>query len=537
MKKLLCAIIIAVICLGFGVSVQASSNRDPIREILGVDYTISPTEFNKPLWAWYEGEIVRWQILEINQPLNIRRFTRNDDFPYAPFGGIWGTETGDVKIATHHSGQQWLLVDIGSHPDGDYDWIRAYHAVRINVELNPQEMIDFNRTMVQMSDFNAEQREQIDWALSTFNMSRQYTSDNFYWYSNDNNSQYLPYMAIALEDRLPEIIKAFGGPLDILISIIIFNPIEYGILEYEIFNSGTGEARYGATAFWGWEHNTFKIAWNPEWMWNPINKNPIDGGFLDTLVHETVHIFQQRVITNRPAGGITWDVQRWLMEGTAHYFEQDFYGWMKHLGLLPYDRVKNDTIPSLDDISGTEAEPWEGELILYRPWGYTIIRFVVENWGFDYVIEMNRQMGYCENIFGLTRAEFERQWHRWLRVTFDPSTFYSDEELLGTWERLGTQQSLDSFTERNERNVNNWAQDILRQRGNRHQRLIFNNNRRITATSVTGFGNTWTDGSIGGRGYEIRTIGGVDFLFVNSQRTLATPGSGRGGPWTVFIRG
>jgi len=90
---------------GFGVSVQASSNRDPIREILGVDYTISPIEITKPMWAWYEGEIVRWQMVETQQSLNMRRFTRNDSFPYAYFGGIWRTQTGDVKIVTHHSGQ------------------------------------------------------------------------------------------------------------------------------------------------------------------------------------------------------------------------------------------------------------------------------------------------------------------------------------------------------------------------------------------------------------------------------------------------
>jgi transglutaminase-like putative cysteine protease len=140
-KKLVSVIIIMATVFGFGMSVQASSNRDPIWAALGEDYTISTTEMTKPMWAYYEGEIVRWQMVEPSRPLNMRRFTRNDNFPYSPFGGLWTTQTGDVKVATHHDGQQWLLVDIGPDPRAEHDWIRAYHAVRINIELNPTETV------------------------------------------------------------------------------------------------------------------------------------------------------------------------------------------------------------------------------------------------------------------------------------------------------------------------------------------------------------------------------------------------------------
>jgi hypothetical protein len=35
-----------------------------------------------------------------------------------------------------------------------------------------------------------------------------------------------------------------------------------------------------------------------------------------------------------------------------------------------------------------------------------------------YVVEMNRIHGDFSGIFGITREEFGRLWHDWLRVTF-----------------------------------------------------------------------------------------------------------------------
>jgi hypothetical protein len=109
MKKLLLVIMVVVGVLGFVISVKANvHNNDPIKEILGVEYTVSPVEFTQQMWAWYEGEIMRWQMVETHQPLNMRHFTKNDNFSYAAFGGLWTTKTGDVKIATQRNGQQWL---------------------------------------------------------------------------------------------------------------------------------------------------------------------------------------------------------------------------------------------------------------------------------------------------------------------------------------------------------------------------------------------------------------------------------------------
>jgi hypothetical protein len=423
---------------GQGTSTAAN---DPIKDILGVDYTISPTEYTFTA----EYGTYRLRRVEVQSNLNLDRFTMST-WGNIIFGdSVVPMATGEIIIITIPNNsddflRNWMVgssnsvmiiniglpqvnegvfvinpINTGSIPapqetmkfDINVEWTNDFHTEQSNVEWT--------------NDFHAVHKEQIEWALSTFNMSRHYTSDNFDWYSNNVNRHYLPYKAEMLEARMPEIIEAFGGPLEKKISIFIFSIDE--IIELVRYMNPDWNIceEYGiASAFWGWEHNAVKLTWNSNW-WEQgfIHRN--DGIFIpenviDVYVHEVVHVFQHRTI--RPNGPITWDVQRWIMEGTAHYFERGFYEWMYHLDLLPNERVKNNNIPSLDDISGTEAEPWNRQRDLYRPWGYTIVRFVSETWGFDYVLELNRRMDFHEDIFGISRTEFENQWHQWLRNTF-----------------------------------------------------------------------------------------------------------------------
>jgi endo-1,4-beta-xylanase len=137
--------------------------------------------------------------------------------------------------------------------------------------------------------------------------------------------------------------------------------------------------------------------------------------------------------------------------------------------------------------------------------------------------------GYLAGNF---RTAAQRQ--AWIRANSLP---ISDEltlnrNLFGIWDSLGTVQSLSNYTQRNQHNVNTWMQDIMRRRGDNRQQLIFTGRGRIVENGVTGFGDTWSDASIGGRSYEIRTIGGNDYLFIDNR----TPGSRANASWTVFVR-
>jgi len=531
---------------GFGMNVQASSNRDPIREILGVDYTISDTEFTKPMWGHYEGEIVRWQMVETQQQLNLRRFNRNDNFPYAPFGGLWATKTGDVKIVTHHSGQQWLLIDIGSHPDADYDWIRAYHAVRVNVKLSPTETIAYRITtsihclMCTEMDISCLcchlceelgvpclQCRTVEDDIRDFGMYLQYEGKYLKYYSTDAVSYFIPAMIEALEYYMPILIDLMGVVPTRHITISYYEH-DHWLEAYPWSGLGFAHGRQGGIVL---PHRPNEFAEN------------IPVPYIATFLHEITHAIQETYLLDPNMQ--VWHA--WLHEGTANHIPWIIlnYNDLHHTEHIMIEHIQNNTIPTLDYINrrfrdgiNTDAEnPITDWYQIKFTWFIptVLMQFVHDNWGLEYIIKMNRCHASWAATLGTTEVEFENQFHRWLRIVYTPDRFHPDPALIGTWDRLGTQQSLNSFTERNQRNVNNWAQDILRQRGNRHQQLTFNNNGRITATSVTGFGNTWTDGFINGRGYEIRTIGSVDYLFINN-RGSAAPSTGTGAPWTVFIR-
>ena len=116
----------------------------PIRMILGVDYTISPVEITRELWGHMEGEMVRWQAVELYQPLDITRFPSAGQWPLTEdFGGLFPTQTGDVLIATHPDGRQLLHIDIGWFTGHSGYWQedvhRQYFIIEVDVELSPQE--------------------------------------------------------------------------------------------------------------------------------------------------------------------------------------------------------------------------------------------------------------------------------------------------------------------------------------------------------------------------------------------------------------
>ncbi|MCL2500653.1 MAG: hypothetical protein FWE90_10015 [Defluviitaleaceae bacterium] len=520
MKKIMFILFIALGVLGLSTSVLANTRtNDPIRDILRVDYTISTTEIYKPLWAWYEGEVVRWQMVEVHQPLDMRRFARNDYYPFAPFGGLWKTQTGDVKIATYHGGQQYLVIDVGLCPNAEYDWVRAYFAVLINVELNPVESINYN--------------EKNPWShipkpcFIQFGMYHEYITENFIFRSNEENVKWLPKFAAGVESYWDLLMQVFPKPEEKLIVYFfdIDDMVEASII-YPNFLRELGEIVE--------QSNGQVAAGNGHWKTHGIAVQANPRGFTDvydfviaTAVHEVVHVLQYDVTAwhRLPAN--------WIHEGAASFLG----GNINHFLYLLHEAVRNNEIPTLDNMEAPGVSAWDHpNLNLYGVASVSVFQFITDVFGMDFILPFHRYPDDYQSVFGISRDEFERQWHRWLRNTIgDPSVFYPDPAIIGTWDKLATQQSLDSFTQRNQRNVNNWAQDILLRRGNSRQQLTFNDNGRISATGVTGFGNRWTDGSIGGRGYEIRTIGDNDYLFVNSQ-SLGSPSAGMGAPWTVFVR-
>jgi len=364
-------------------------------------------------------------------------------------------------------------------------------------------------------------------------MARHLTTENFHWYSTVDNIPHLHVLAEAVEADMVSVMEIFETHwlpherVDNKISIYFYDHDDF--LDV-VCPEGWAGARENSNKFNGsvymgsanWAHDHVVVLANPR---GRVGISPV---LINLGVNEIIKTLMKDMIdwsTGSNQGHWTMGLASHL-DGRINLLSY----YKEHL----WDMVKYDRMPALNDLTYSYF-PCHIESQIMGAVLVSIFQFMHETFGMELVFEIIRQPSEFESVFNISRGEFERQWHRWIRFSFDPTTFRPDSALIGTWNSLGNQQSLSSFTERNQRNVNTWAQDIIRQRGNRHQQLTFNNNGRITATGVTGFGNTWTDGSINGRGYEIRTIGGVDYLFVNNQG-LTAPRTGAGGPWMVFVR-
>jgi hypothetical protein len=82
------------------------------------------------------------------------------------------------------------------------------------------------------------------------------------------------------------------------------------------------------------------------------------------------------------------------------------------------DSVRSNNIPTLDYLEGDALHEVRENVMVNYVWAATIIEFISDTWGMEYVVEMNRRHGDYQGIFGINRAEFERRWHAWLRVNY-----------------------------------------------------------------------------------------------------------------------
>ena len=135
-KSITCITVMLLLFLCSALSVQASANRrSEIRNILNVDYEISTTEIYRAAW-WTEGYL-RWQTVELSQPLDLSRFN------VTLITGIYSTEIGDVLIVTEPCGRRHLMIDLGEYHYGEYIFT-GFHSIDVDVELNPIESINYN---------------------------------------------------------------------------------------------------------------------------------------------------------------------------------------------------------------------------------------------------------------------------------------------------------------------------------------------------------------------------------------------------------
>ena len=365
-------------------------NVSQIGRRLGVDYTILPREYFINQGNGY----IRWQFIELHEPINLLDFPTN-----LTFQSPADAEIGDVYIMTFPEGFSNVHINVGPG-ENDIFWFNASDVV-----LGPQETIDAG--VITRAHQRAEQQVEQQARLARFGMSRQYTSENFYWYSTRDNAQWLPYMAIELESRFSVILETFG--IDYFPdrkTILYFS--NHGMTEWGRDGYfGTERANYVYTTYMGFANEIAGVILM--YLTRPTGNTTPSDYMIRLMIHEAVHIIQLFI----EYGSDSDPVPKWLMEGTAVYFEgrsSDQFEDILSRG------IRDNNIRTLSYLEGlvwgsdSSSSAWD-------VWSAAMVQFIHENFGFEYVVELHENYD-IEAVFGISRTEFERQWHQWLRNNF-----------------------------------------------------------------------------------------------------------------------
>ena len=368
------------------ITTTASETTPPtsqIRQYLGVDYTILPREYTL---VWGEGTL-RWQFIELIEPLNLADFPTNINFQSPA-----NSQQGDVYIMTFPEGHSNVHINVG--PDEhDIYWFNVTDAV-----LEPQETVTVDITEHRLLEH-----------LARFNMSRQYTSDNFHWYSNQERSRWVPIMAEETERRLPPILDALGITLTAPIRVLYYAQRDH-IVAYErlrewVENSTSPIFNFSESAGDTAVSRMFAIA-------RPVGSTTVRDYMFPGIMHQVVGqiLLQYFNAWNMEQIGLV--SLEWVRRGTQHYLV-DGDGNLRYNSAIR-DAVRNNNIPTLTDF---ELDDLWLDMDMQR-WATTVIQFIVDTFGMEHVIEMNRRHGDFEGIFSFSQDEFQRQWHQWLRDNY-----------------------------------------------------------------------------------------------------------------------
>jgi hypothetical protein len=374
--------------------------NDPIGSILGVGYNISDTEYHNGYIEW--GWEYFWRLIDIYELVDIDDFIGEfTDWPIL-------TQTGDIFVL---NGFWWrpdatlLVIDLGDYDGNNRNYgiiaiitdelTPAIKRIHIN-DLPCTTCVRLTRCICQslfgMAFFSWEQ----------YGMTLVHASNHFYFHTHltANNPERIQNMINIMEDAYVYYAELFGfdwpGKLPVY---YWYRPHVQDLYAGTAWESGEW---YGSASEIGMLFNDYMEG---SYIC-PYNKIPM-------LHHEIIHVFQWNLLNRN------WNCNdsmlAWVIEGTADYLQHGRSNWAttNHWALLISEMIKNDPIPTLNCLEDDSIGWWA------YVWGASIIMFIDHTWGFDYVIEKNRTNGDYQGIFGITRAEFESQWHQWLHNHFN----------------------------------------------------------------------------------------------------------------------
>jgi hypothetical protein len=383
-KKILSiCMVLAMVFTNF-IPINASSRtNDPIKDILGVDYTIQSIEYT---WTDDRGTW-RFQFIDFNGKLDLNKFSYSYSGIHAP------SDTGDAFIETCGiTGTTFLVIDLGPNPEG---W-RRFNSTPVDVKLEPVETIvyfDYKRGYSVPKP-----------CFERFGMDYEYITDNIYFRTNERNSQWLPILAEGVESYWERMMQVFPAPSEKLILYLfdIDDLVEaaYFWEELEEHVAEHGDGIYPGNAYW-MAHNIAVVA-------GPRGRTEVSELLITTAVHELVHVLQRDVYA--------WgESPQWVHEGAANYLAGNTNPAIPVL----VEAVRKNRLPTLDDLECPDANRiGTSNYILFTVAAKSIFQFISDTFGMEYILPLHENPNDYQGIFGISRSEFQRQWHRYLRTNY-----------------------------------------------------------------------------------------------------------------------
>lgn len=224
---------------------------------------------------------------------------------------------------------------------------------------------------------------------SSNNIKLQIENENFKFYSVNKDRECLDDLSNVLKENYNKISNDLNIKLDEKVVIEIYPDISS-------FHNAIGVSN---EANWvvgiGWD-NQIK-------MLSPLN--PGEEHTYDTLVQVLVHEFTHILISK-----INSDLESipiWLNEGVATYEANQ----MNDNGIsFIKESLENNSVPSLSEMTSEGFVEVGGYIF-----SYTIIEYIVENYGYDAVRSLIRNPANLENILGNNISDFEDTWNDYLK--------------------------------------------------------------------------------------------------------------------------
>jgi hypothetical protein len=223
-------------------------------------------------------------------------------------------------------------------------------------------------------------------------LEKQKKTQHFIFYSNDKDAECLEDLSKELESNFKVITSKLKVNIKDDINVLVYPDIESFHIAMNDANASDSVVGTG----WGRE---IKIV-------SPLNPGTVHkyDSVKKILVHEFNHVVISNINSNLN------EIPAWLNEGIATYEAKQMSDKIK---AFIKQKVSENKIPTFVELTKGLSNP-DGSHIF----SYTIVEFLVYNFGYDKIIDILKSPENIEKVLRISIFEFEKQWITYMKENY-----------------------------------------------------------------------------------------------------------------------